>query len=474
MSILDSFSRLSTQVVTIGNIAVGGNNPIRIQSMTSTDTLDIKKTVDQSKRMIEAGCELVRITVPNMKAVAALEKIKNCLRQQNITTPLIADVHFSKNVAEAVAPIVEKVRINPGNYLDKKQFIISEYTDEEYANELERIEIHFTPLVEICKRHQTAIRIGTNHGSLSDRIVNRYGDSPLGMVQSALEFIDICQKLNFAKIVLSMKSSNTLVMTAAYRLLVSKLEARGKLYPLHLGVTEAGSEEEGRVKSAVGIGTLLLDGIGDTIRVSLTEDPEKEIPVCQNIIQYINIIPHKKQFGQPLTKIQDLNNLQNSFDFIQTSEKNTIKVNEFGDKQVPKVYTTLSLKESPLSLVEHGYQKITDTGKWVAKDIASDGFYLDNTKNALSSLFSTKALQLEQLHEQLDLPLNTSLLIPFSAWKNNLEDRSANVLTPDKQNKQKNSKKIVYFNTFKDYLNNSNELTQKYSLSTALKSPPKI
>ena len=451
MSLLNSFSRLSTKSVNVGNVAVGGNNPIRIQSMTSTDTLDIEKTVEQSIRMISAGCEIVRITVPNMKAVSAIEKIKNTLRQKNINVPLVADVHFSKNVAEAVAPIVEKVRINPGNYLDKKQFVVTEYTNAEYANELERIEEHFTPLVEICKRHQTAMRIGTNHGSLSDRIINRYGDSPIGMVQSALEFIDICEKNNFDKIVLSMKSSNTLVMTAAYRLLVGKLEERGVIYPFHLGVTEAGSDEDGRVKSAVGIGTLLSDGIGDTIRVSLTEDPEKEIPVCQSIVEYINLISKQKQFQHSSENLlkKDLKTTEENFDFLHAVQKKTTKIGEFGEGQVPKICTSLSFKNTlHQNLNQYGYDKITDTGKWIAKDIATDLFYVDDIENVSDDI------SFQNFHERFDLPLNSTAIIPFSLWqkyqKKNSTDASSKSFT-------ENKKIIFCFDTLDEYLKNIKE-----------------
>jgi (E)-4-hydroxy-3-methylbut-2-enyl-diphosphate synthase len=252
--------------------------------MTTIDTMDTIGTVEQSIRMIEAGCEYVRITAPSIKEAENLANIKSELKRRGFEVPLIADIHFTPNAAEIAARIVEKVRVNPGNYVDKKKFQQIEYTDQQYLEEIERIRERFTPLVRICKEYGTAMRIGTNHGSLSDRIMSRYGDTPIGMVESALEFLRICEDENYYDIVLSMKASNTQVMVQAYRLLASKLSEEGlKPYPLHLGVTEAGEAEDGRIKSAVGIGALLEDGLGDTIRVSLTEDPEFEIPVALNL-----------------------------------------------------------------------------------------------------------------------------------------------------------------------------------------------
>lgn len=266
----------------IGELTMGSQFPIRVQSMTTTNTMDTQGTIEQSIRMIDAGCELVRITAPSMREAKNLEEIRKGLRERGYTTPLVADIHYTPNAAEIAARVVEKVRINPGNYVDKKQFNIIEYTDAEYQEELDRIRTRFVPLINICKEYGTALRIGTNHGSLSDRIMSRYGDNPDGMVESALEFLRIAEDEGYCNIVLSMKSSNPLVMIHAYRLLVSRLKREGlKPYPLHLGVTEAGDGEDGRLKSALGIGTLLEDGLGDTIRVSLTEEPEAEIPVAQ-------------------------------------------------------------------------------------------------------------------------------------------------------------------------------------------------
>lgn len=273
--------RIPTREVRIGNIAIGGENPIRVQSMTTTPTQDIEATVKQSLALAEAGCEIVRITAPNKKAAQALGPIAQALKDSKCHVPLVADIHFLPSAAMEAAKHVHKVRINPGNYADNKKFAVKEYTDSDYAQELERLHETFTPIVLRCKELGRAMRIGTNHGSLSDRIMNRYGDTPLGMVESALEFIRIAQSHNYYDICLSLKASNPKVMIEAYRLAVSKMHANDMHYPLHLGVTEAGDGEDARIKSAIGIGSLLNDGIGDTIRVSLTEDPIHEIPVAQ-------------------------------------------------------------------------------------------------------------------------------------------------------------------------------------------------
>src|SRR5689334_6065983 len=283
---LTEYKRLATREVKIGDLLLGNFHPIRVQTMTTTDTMDTIATVEQSIRCIEAGSELIRITAPSKKDAENLLNIKNELHRRGYTTPLVADIHFTPNAAEIAARIVEKVRVNPGNYVDKKKFELIEYSDADYAEEIERIRERFTPLIKICKEYGTAMRIGTNHGSLSDRIMSRYGDTPMGMVESAMEFLRICRDENYHQIVLSMKASNPQVMVQAYRLLIQQMNVEfGEFYPLHLGVTEAGDGEDGRVKSAAGTGTLLEDGIGDTIRVSLTEDPEFEIPVCRDLVK---------------------------------------------------------------------------------------------------------------------------------------------------------------------------------------------
>ena len=366
---LTEYSRRQTREVRIGDLAMGGNNPIRVQSMTTIDTMDTKGSVEQTIRMVEAGCEYVRITAPSIKEAQNLENIKQELRKRGYSVPLIADIHFTPNAAELAALIVEKVRINPGNYADKKKFELIEYTDASYAAELERIRERFIPLIKICKEHGTAMRIGTNHGSLSDRILSRYGDTPLGMVESALEFLRICEEFSYYNIVLSMKASNTQVMVQAYRLLVRKLEEEGlQPYPLHLGVTEAGDGEDGRIKSAVGIGTLLEDGLGDTVRVSLTEEPELEAPVAQTLIDRYLMRPGHKEI-RPLENIP--------IDPFSYSRRTTRETGNFGGGNVPRVIADISLLEEPsvkdLRGIGHFY--LPEPDKWKMNDLGADYIY---------------------------------------------------------------------------------------------------
>jgi len=285
------YQRRKTREVKVGHVGIGGNNPIRVQSMTTSDTMNTRATVEEALGMVKVGCEIVRITAPTPRDAENLRNIRDELRKRGCNAPLVADIHFLPKAAMAAVEFVEKVRVNPGNYADKKKFAIREYTDSQYHEELERIEEAFTPLVRRCKELGRAMRIGTNHGSLSDRIMNRYGDTPLGMVESALEFVRICEKNDYREIVLSMKASNPKVMIQAYRLLAARMNELSMDYPFHLGVTEAGDGEDGRIKSAVGIGALLEDGIGDTIRVSLTEDSVHEIPVCQELVKPYNLPP---------------------------------------------------------------------------------------------------------------------------------------------------------------------------------------
>ncbi len=270
--------------IEIGNLTMGGGAPIRVQSMTNTDTMDTMATVEQTIRLVEAGCEMVRITAPDVKAAENLYNIKNELLRRNVNVPLVADIHFSPAAAETAAAIVEKVRVNPGNYTDRNRGKIH-FTDQEYADELNRISDKMARLIDICKQHHTAMRIGTNHGSLSERIMSRYGNTPEGMAQSAIEFAEVCRRHDYHQLVFSMKASNVVVMVQSTRRLVELMMQSNMHYPIHLGVTEAGDDIQGRLKSAVGIGALLVDGIGDTIRVSLTEDPVAEIPVAYDILQ---------------------------------------------------------------------------------------------------------------------------------------------------------------------------------------------
>lgn len=374
---LTAYSRFKTRVVQIGDVPMGGDHPIRLQSMTTTDTLDTKATVEQSIRMIEAGCEYVRITAPSLKEAQNLENIKKELRNRGYKTPLVADIHFTPNAAELAARIVEKVRVNPGNYADKKKFEHIDYTDASYDSELARIRERFTPLVKICKEYGTAMRIGTNHGSLSDRILSRYGDTPLGMVESAMEFLRICGDENYHNIVLSMKASNPQVMVQAYRLLVQQMIEAGMNYPLHLGVTEAGDGEDGRIKSAAGIGTLLEDGLGDTVRVSLTEDPEFEIPVAKMLVERYT----KRNKQQPVEEIRQENGKiilpYSPYDY---SRRPTEAVLNIGGTNVPRVIADYSGKEiTAASLFAVGYHYSVPLDKWNLTDQACDFIYCGDT-----------------------------------------------------------------------------------------------
>lgn len=379
---LTQYKRLATREVSVGGLLLGNFHPIRVQTMTTTDTMDTIATVEQSIRCIEAGAELVRITAPSKKEAENLLNIKNELYRRGYKTPLVADIHFTPNAAEIAARIVEKVRINPGNYVDKKKFETLEYTDAEYIEEIERIRDRFIPLLNICKEHGTAMRIGTNHGSLSDRIMSRYGDTPMGMVESAMEFLRIARAESYHNIVLSMKASNPLVMVEAYRLLVRTMfEEFHECYPLHLGVTEAGDGEDGRIKSAIGIGTLLEDGLGDTIRVSLTEDPELEIPVCRDIIK------RYPQSSHPSEKTEDgTKGTESAYEpGLKTGiRRATFPVGNIGGTQVPVVVADLSKLEqiTPQDLQSIGYTYHEKTDKWTISDLAAD--YLFTGHNLLN------------------------------------------------------------------------------------------
>jgi len=368
---LTHYSRLATREVKIGDLLLGNFNPIRLQTMTTTDTMDTQATVEQSIRCIEAGAELVRITAPSKKEAENLRLIKEELHRRGYKTPLVADIHFTPNAAEIAARIVEKVRVNPGNYVDKKKFEQIDYTDAEYAEEIERITERFTPLVKICKEYGTAMRIGTNHGSLSDRIMSRYGDTPMGMVESAMEFLRIARYESYHNIVLSMKASNPQVMVQAYRLLIEQMDAEfGEIYPLHLGVTEAGDGEDGRVKSAAGIGTLLEDGIGDTVRVSLTEDPEFEIPVCRDLVKRYSL-PSSGEFTKE-GRVPTADTIPYSpFNY---SRRESFAVDNIGGKQVPVVIADFSRIEkiSPQHLNAIGYTYDEARDKWNISDAAAD------------------------------------------------------------------------------------------------------
>jgi (E)-4-hydroxy-3-methylbut-2-enyl-diphosphate synthase len=374
---LTQYSRYKTREVAIGDIALGANNPIRIQSMTTTDTMDTKATVEQSIRMIESGCDYIRITAPSINEAQNLENIKNELRAKGYNTPLIADIHFTPNAAELAARIVEKVRVNPGNYADKKKFETIDYSNFTYEAEIERIRKRFTPLVKICKEYGTAMRIGTNHGSLSDRILSRYGDTPIGMVESALEFLRICEENNFHQIVLSMKASNTKVMVEAYRLLIQKMQLEKMNYPLHLGVTEAGDGEDGRIKSAVGIGTLLEDGIGDTIRVSLTEDPEFEAPVAIALAKRYTDRANHSSIPEIKKENEKIVIPYSPYEYKRRKSK---ALGNIGNTNVPVVIADFSSKTniSPANFFALGYNYSVPLDKWNISDMACDYIFAGN------------------------------------------------------------------------------------------------
>jgi len=397
---LTGYERLNTVPVTVGDLLLGGGAPIRVQTMTTFDTMDTIKTVEQSIRCIEAGSELIRITAPSKTEAENLLNIKNEIRKRGFTTPIVADIHFTPNAAEIAARIVEKVRVNPGNYADKKKFEFIEYSDQDYVEEIERIRDRFLPLIKICKEYGTAMRIGTNHGSLSDRIMSRYGDSPMGMVESAMEFLRIARSENYHQIVLSMKSSNPLVMVEAYRLLVKTMQDEFKLiYPLHIGVTEAGDGEDGRIKSAIGIGTLLEDGIGDTIRVSLTEDPEFEIPVCQDIVA--RYISKKKGSGiLPVEKIP--------YSPFEYKRRKTRTVHNIGGTHPPVVVADF-MHESHItreSLQRIGYEYDAITDKWKIGDAAADYLYTGD------KIFD------------FDLPGTCNIICNYETWEKRGEKKS--------------------------------------------------
>ncbi|MEJ7609625.1 MAG: (E)-4-hydroxy-3-methylbut-2-enyl-diphosphate synthase [Ferruginibacter sp.] len=377
---LNAYQRLRTREVKVGKLLIGNNNPVRIQTMTTTDTMDTAATVAQSIRCIEAGAELVRITAPSKNEAENLRKISDELHQRGYDTPLVADIHFTPNAAEIAALIVDKVRVNPGNYVDKKKFEQIDYTDEEYSEEIERITDRFTPLVLICKARGTAMRIGTNHGSLSDRIMSRYGDTPTGMVESAMEFLRIARGEDYHNIVLSMKSSNPIVMVQAYRLLIARMnEEFGECYPLHLGVTEAGDGEDGRIKSAIGIGSLMEDGIGDTIRVSLTEDPEFELPVCKDLAERY---ARAAEWSAGRLPENGINRPMLAYSPFEYRRRNTNAVHNIGGTNVPIVMADYMQAEniSPADLQAIGYRYDAMPDKWNISDSAADYIYTADKK----------------------------------------------------------------------------------------------
>ena len=339
MTDLFNYRRRSSSPVQVGDLQIGGDAPIRIQSMTTTNTNDTEACVEQAEKIIKAGGELVRLTTQGRREAENLKNINARLREDGFNTPLVADVHFNANVADVAALYAEKVRVNPGNYVDPARvFKKIEYTDAEYADELKKLEDRFVPFLNICKEHHTAVRIGVNHGSLSDRIMSRYGDTPEGIVESCMEFLRICKKEQFDNVVISIKASNTVIMVRTVRLLVDEMDRNDMHYPLHLGVTEAGEGEDGRIKSAVGIGALLADGIGDTIRVSLSEEPEAEIPVARHLVDYIT--KREGHLMVPATASAD-------FDWLRPERRKTRAAGGIGGSNVPVVIASLPNGQTP-------------------------------------------------------------------------------------------------------------------------------
>lgn len=329
-----NYARRQSDEIRIGNVMLGGQNPVRVQSMANTDTNDIENSVAQCLRIVEAGGEIVRFTTQGVKEAESAGKIHQILREKGCDVPLVADIHFNANAADVAATKVEKVRINPGNYVRSvKPGDTSDYTDEEFEAEYQKIRARFIPFLNICKEHKTAIRIGVNHGSLSERMMNRYGDTPRGMVESCMEFLNICREQNFHDVVISMKTSNTVMMVQTVRLLVDEMEKHNMHYPLHLGVTEAGDGEDGRIKSAVGSGALLADGIGDTVRVSLSEEPEAEIPVARKLIDYIS----KRENHEPISAVES-----NKLSRYEYTRRKTYQVGNIGGDSVPVVIASKS------------------------------------------------------------------------------------------------------------------------------------
>ncbi len=423
------YTRFKTRIVDIGGVPLGGTNPIRLQSMTTTDTMDTAATVGQSIRIIEAGGEYVRITAPSIKEAKNLENIKNELRRRGYKTPLVADIHFTPNAAEIAARIVEKVRVNPGNYADKKKFEIIEYTDKQYEEELGRIREKFVPLIKICKEYGTAMRIGTNHGSLSDRIMSRFGDTPLGMVESAMEFLRICEDEKYNSIVLSMKASNPQVMVEAYRLLVRNMSEAGMNYPLHLGVTEAGDGEDGRIKSALGIGTLLEEGYGDTVRVSLTEEPEFEIPVCRTLVERYEF------FRDNLSK-----EVKHVY-AVGSAGPESKACGNIGGKNVPVVVVSADdeIRKSHEGFRSIGYYYSESLDKWNIGDMAADYVYLGSEDinyplpGTVNKIFdyefwkskgggdSLPLLKIEEYKKLADKNFNKFLELDVNEYKSNID-----------------------------------------------------
>src|SRR5881392_3820050 len=392
------YRRRKTRQVKVDNIGVGGDNPIRVQSMITCDTMDTDASIQQTIELANVGCEIVRITAPTVKDSRNLENIVKGLRARGCDVPIVADIHFKPDAAMEAAKWVDKVRINPGNYADSKKFVIREYSDEQYAAELSRIRERFTPLVDLCKKRNIAMRIGTNHGSLSDRILNRYGDTPLGMVESALEFARIARDLDYHAFVFSMKASNPKVMIAAYRLLVARLNDLGPdwNYPIHLGVTEAGEGEDARIKSAIGIGSLLADGIGDTIRVSLTEDSPHEIPVAKALIE--NICKTSASHLSPLTS-------QLSFDPFSYKRRATKKIERDGVKLGGDELIRVVVRQANFDKIAHKIDRMGDYKPEIVYENANIAAIDPRDDETIAELNAQQSAQFVTVADETDLPV---------------------------------------------------------------------
>jgi (E)-4-hydroxy-3-methylbut-2-enyl-diphosphate synthase len=392
------YQRRETREVNVGNVGIGGDNPIRVQSMITCDTMDTEASIQQTMELADAGCEIVRITAPTVKDARNLEHIVKGLRERGCNVPIVADIHFKPDAAMEAAKWVEKVRINPGNYADSKKFVIREYSDEQYAAELNRIRERFSPLVELCKTRGVAMRIGTNHGSLSDRILNRYGDTPLGMVESALEFARIARDVDYHDFVFSMKASNPKVMIAAYRLLVARLNELGPdwNYPLHLGVTEAGEGEDARIKSAIGIGSLLADGIGDTVRVSLTEDSPHEIPVAKALIENIR---------NTSNAAHRTSNVELSFDPFSYQRRATEKIERDGVKLGGDELIRVVVRQANFDKVAHKIDRMGDYKPEIIYETAQIQEVDPRDENAVAKINAERSPQLVTVTDEIDLPV---------------------------------------------------------------------
>jgi len=392
------YQRRETREVNVGDVGIGGDNPIRVQSMITCDTMDTEASIQQTMELADAGCEIVRITAPTVKDSRNLEHIAKGLRELGCDVPIVADIHFKPEAAMEAAKWVEKVRINPGNYADSKKFVIREYSDEQYAAELNRIRERFSPLVELCKTRGIAMRIGTNHGSLSDRILNRYGDTPLGMVESALEFARIARNLDYHDFVFSMKASNPKVMIAAYRLLVARLNELGPdwNYPLHLGVTEAGEGEDARIKSAIGIGSLLADGIGDTIRVSLTEDSPHEIPVAKALIENIRNTSNAARRAS---------NVELSFDPFSYQRRATEKIERDGVKLGGDELIRVVVRQANFDKIAHKIDRMGDYKPEIVYEDANIIAIDPRDDQTIAKLNAQQSAQFVTVTDEIDLPV---------------------------------------------------------------------